>query len=152
MTSVFKDKPYWSTLNPEAIAAGPLTSIIQRYGFPSADGEERQAFSAWWNEIPTDVIHEAARLDTDLVFEVTAYVENPLAALDLYRNVVLAAIREKQREQENTAGQKTAGLKAQLDDARREAEHHKQEVLRLKAEIYDLMHEKENRKGSAHNG
>lgn len=41
---------------------------------------------------------------------------------------------------------------ANTDDVRREAERHKQEVLRLKAEIYDLMHEKENRKGSAHNG
>ena len=128
---------YWKTEDPAQITGARAVTLIRRFRFPT-EGEDGRAFSEWWQDLPANTIDEIADVDPVLAFEVMAYVKDPLVALGTYNR---AAGRRSQLELEAVEGE-ASDLRKQLKACAKELEAAQLEILRLKAEIYDLMRER----------
>lgn len=128
---------YWKTEDPSQTTGARVISLIRHFHFPT-EGEEGRAFSDWWQDLPGNTIDEIADADPVLAFEVMAHVKDPLVALGTYNR---ATSRKAQLEREAIEGE-ASDLRKQLKACAKELEAAHLEILRLKAEIYDIMRER----------
>ena len=128
---------YWKLEDPSQITGARVVSLIRHFRFPT-EGEDGEAFSDWWQDLPANTIDEIADVDPVLAFEATAYVKDPLVALGTYNR---ATSRRAQLELDANEAE-VFDLKKQLKACAGELEGARLEILRLKAEIYDLMRER----------
>ena len=134
-------KPYWKTEDPAQTTGARVVALLTRHGFPTVDTEERAQFADWWNALPAHTLDEIADEDAELAFEATAYVQGPMAALKLYQRA-----GERKRRADDVDALCRARLdarsrKEELEAAQKTLEAAQLEILRLKAEIYDLHYE-----------
>lgn len=133
--------PYWETEDP-AQATGPrVVALLRLYGFPTVDSEERNAFAEWWSDLPNNTLIEVATEDATLAFEAMAYAKNPLCALELYQRTAERKALLKAQQAVAQAENEAASWKKELEAAQKTLEAAQLEILRLKAEIYDLHYE-----------
>ncbi|MGI5885712.1 MAG: hypothetical protein ACOX83_12235, partial [Candidatus Spyradocola sp.] len=94
-------------------------------------------FTGWWRCIAVDVLERALGIDEKLVFEAMARVDGPYRALDFWKR--------HHRGEEHRQAARLNGAHAdagrKLEDVCKALETTQLEVLRLKAEIYDMQRE-----------
>ena len=140
------NKEFWTRENPKQITGERLAALLRGSWVPSDDSpEEVETFREWWRKLPTLTVHNAACKDPDAVYRAVCIASSPIYALHIY-NQAMRCIRSDKTNHFLKAlsdiKRKLADCQEKLDAAQRDIESQQQTILRLKAEVYDLTHDR----------
>lgn len=138
-------KLYWKDLNPENVRADQVIFSIEENGIPTGCNDENASFEDWWRSIPEPVIEEIMFRNSEVAFEVMAYLDGLGEALDYYEeHSVKPRIEEGRKAAQSkvaTANSVFAEMQKKNEDLQLALKAAHLEILHLKAEFYDMMHE-----------
>lgn len=133
------NKEFWTREDPKQITGERLAALLLGSWVPSDDSpEEVETFREWFRKIPAPTVHNAACKEPDAVFHAVCIAASPIYALHIY-NQAMRCIRVKALADIN---RQLEDCQKELDAAQRDIESQQQTILRLKAEVYDLTHDR----------
>lgn len=140
------NKEFWTREDPKQITGDRLAALLRGSWVPSDDSsEEVETFREWFRKIPAPTVHNAACKEPDAVYRTVCIAASPIYALHIY-NQAMRCIRSDKTDHYVKAladiNRQLEDCQKELDAAQRDIESQQQTILRLKAEVYDLTHDR----------
>lgn len=127
--------PYWRAIPADEITAEQLVSCLVEFGLPHQEEEALfESFAAWWSYVSVDVRRKAMDIDEWPVLDAMMRVDGADRALRFWNY----CLERKELQRAEKRQRELDGERARYDSALEAAQL---EVLRLKAEIYDMQRE-----------